>query len=43
MNKLILHFDINGTITAFDSTESFNEIEGTNSYISRSIYGKIVK
>lgn len=40
--KTVFHFDINGTITAIDSTEPFDDNEGTNSYISRSIYGKVI-
>lgn len=37
----ILHFDINGTITAFDSTDNFNKIQETSSQLSKSFYGKI--
>lgn len=42
MKKIVLHFDINGTICFFDSTDPFDSIQLTNSYISRSVYGKII-
>lgn len=41
MAKLVLHFDINGTITAIDSTELGSDYQNTNMIISRSVYGKI--
>lgn len=40
--KLILHFDINGTITAIDSTETGSDHENANMTLSRSVYGKII-
>ena len=42
MEKLILHFDINGTITPVDTTETGNNLENANMVISKSVYGKIV-
>ncbi|CAH6421051.1 Hypothetical protein KVN_LOCUS114 [uncultured virus] len=41
--KLILHFDINGTITAIDSTESGTDRENANMTIARSAFGKIIE
>lgn len=42
MTKLILHFDINGTITPVDTTELGNNLENANMVISKSVYGKII-
>lgn len=42
MNKLVFHFDINGTITLFDSEESDSEVDNTNMVISKSAYGKVI-
>ena len=41
-NKLVLHFDINGTITLFDSDEPGNKLENVNMVIARSAYGKVL-
>jgi len=40
--KLVLHFDINGTITAVDSTEIGNDYENANMTIARSVLGKVM-
>jgi len=40
-NKLILHFDINGTITAFDSTEPGTDLQNSNMVLAKSVYGTI--
>ena len=42
MNKLILHFDINGTITPVDTTESGTELEIANMIISKNVYGNVI-
>lgn len=42
MQKLVLHFDINGTITPVDTTEPGNKVENANMVISKSVYGKEV-
>ena len=39
--SLILHFDINGTITAVDTTEPGSVEENANMVLSKSYYGKI--
>lgn len=41
MSKIVLHFDINGTITDSNSTESSNKIEDINSYISKIYMAKL--
>jgi hypothetical protein len=38
--RLVFHFDINGTITAVDTTEPGSIIENANMVISKSVYGK---
>jgi len=40
MKRLVLHFDINGTITAVDTTEPGSAIENANMVISKSVFGK---
>ena len=40
---LILHFDINGTITSHDSTEKGSDEQLANMLLSRSTYGKVFK
>src|SRR5580704_11421813 len=42
MAQVVLHFDINGTITAVDSTEVGTDAENTNMTLARSAYGKVV-
>ncbi len=42
MTKLILHFDINGTITPVDTTEPGNNIENANMVIAKSVFGKVI-
>jgi hypothetical protein len=37
----VFHFDINGTITAYDATEPGTPIENANMVISKSVYGQI--
>jgi len=42
MNKLILHFDINGTITTVDSTDDHLDTSSrVNVIISKSVFGKV--
>lgn len=41
MKPLVLHFDINGTITAIDTTEPGTKEECANMVIAKSVYGKI--
>jgi len=41
MTKLILHFDINGTITPFDTTEPGTKLENANVIIAKNVYGKV--
>lgn len=40
--RLIIHWDINGTITAVDTTERGSPIENANMVISKSVFGKVV-
>lgn len=40
--RLVLHFDINGTIIANDSTEVGTKEENANMVLSKSVYGKII-
>lgn len=40
--KLVIHWDINGTITAVDSTEHGSEIDNANMVVSKSVFGKVV-
>ena len=40
MTKLVLHFDINGTITPVDTTEIGTTFSAANMVISKSVYGK---
>lgn len=40
--KLILHFDINGTITNYDSTENPNHQQMVNMILSKNSFGKIL-
>jgi hypothetical protein len=40
--KLVLHFDINGTITVYDSTDNGSEVENANVVVSKNVYGKII-
>ena len=42
MSKLVLHFDINGTITPVDTVEPGTKIENSNMVISKSVYGKVI-
>jgi hypothetical protein len=42
MTRLVLHFDINGTITPVDTTEPGNKVENSNMVISKSVYGKFL-
>ncbi len=39
--KLVLHFDINGTITPVDTTEPGNKEENANMVIAKSVYGTV--
>jgi len=40
---MILNFDINGTITAIDSTDDdISHLEASNMIVSKSIFGKII-
>ena len=39
---LVLHFDINDTITAFDKTDEISLEHKCNIIVSRSVYGKVV-
>lgn len=39
--NLVLHFDINGTITPVDTTEPGNKEENANMVISKSVYGTV--
>lgn len=41
--KLVLHFDINGTITAVDTTEPGTKEENANMVLSKSYFGKVDK
>ncbi|QKF93688.1 hypothetical protein QKU48_gp0230 [Fadolivirus algeromassiliense] len=41
MSRLVLHFDINGTITPVDTTEPGSNEENANMVIAKSYYGKI--
>jgi len=40
-NKLVLHFDINGTITSVDSTELGSDYENANMTLAKSVYGTV--
>lgn len=40
--KLVLHFDINGTIMAFDSTENGTDEENANMIFAKNTYGKVI-
>lgn len=40
--KLVLHFDINGTITPVDTTEPGNKEENANMVIAKSVFGKVI-
>ena len=40
--SLILHFDINGTITNYDSTEIGTDIEMSNLILAKNTFGTIV-
>lgn len=40
--KLVLHFDINGTITVVDSTEDCKPTENINMTLARNVYGKVI-
>lgn len=42
MTRLVLHFDINGTITPVDTTEPGNNIENANMVIAKSVFGKVI-
>lgn len=42
MSKLVLHFDINGTITPVDTTEPGNKEENSNMVVAKSFYGKVI-
>ena len=39
---LVLHFDINDTITAFDKTDEISHEHKCNIIIARSVYGKVI-
>ena len=39
---LVLHFDINDTITAFDKTDEISHKEKCNIIVARSVYGKVI-
>lgn len=42
MNKLILHFDINGTVTTVDSTDDHLDISSrVNVIVSKSVFGRL--
>ena len=38
---LVLHFDINGTITPVDTTEPGTKEQNANMVIAKSVYGKV--
>ncbi len=40
--RLVLHFDVNSTITAVDSTEPGNNVQNANMLLSKSYYGKVI-
>ena len=42
MTRLVLHFDINGTITPVDTTEPGNNIENANMVVAKSVFGKVI-
>ena len=42
MSKLVLHFDINGTITPVDTTEPGTKPENANMVIAKSVYGTVI-
>lgn len=41
--KLVLHFDINGTIIGFDSTETGTPNQNANLILAKNIYGQVVE
>ncbi len=40
--KLVLHFDINGTITAVDTTEPCTVVENANMVLAKSVFGRTI-
>ena len=40
--RLVLHFDINGTITPVDTTEPGSKEQNANMVIAKSVYGKVI-
>ena len=40
--RLVLHFDINGTITPVDTTEPGSKEQNANMVIAKSVYGKVL-
>jgi len=43
MTKLILHFDINGTLTAIDNTDQITKNHNINMLVSKSIFGDVLE
>ena len=40
--RLVLHFDINGTITPIDTTEPGSKVDNANMVIAKSVYGHVI-
>lgn len=40
--RLVLHFDINGTITPVDTTEPGSKVENANMVIAKSVFGQVI-